>query len=148
MSRKRWEPFEELKRIREEIDRMIEDFLKRPREAIERMAIPSLEEPLIDVYEVNNEVVIVADLPGIEKEKINVNATEDSVEINAEIKRLENIERISYIKQERKYERFYRKISLPVKVKPEYAKSKYENGVLEIRLPKLEVKKGVKIRVE
>jgi hypothetical protein len=39
MLRKVWEPFEELKRIREEIDRMIEEFLKRPREIIERMSI-------------------------------------------------------------------------------------------------------------
>ena len=39
IQRKVWEPFEELKRIREEIDRMIEEFLKRPREIIERMSI-------------------------------------------------------------------------------------------------------------
>jgi HSP20 family protein len=148
MSRRRWEPFEELKRIREEIDRMIEDFLKRPREVIERMSIPSLEEPLTDVYEVNNEVVIVVDLPGVEKENININATEDAVEINAELKKVEKVEKPSYIKQERKYERFYRKITLPVKVKPEYAKSRYENGVLEIRLPKIETKKGIRIKVE
>jgi HSP20 family protein len=145
MLRKVWEPFEELKRIREEIDRMIEEFLKRPREIIERMSILSLEEPLTDVYEVNNEVVIIVDLPGVEKENININATEDTIEINAELKKLE---KPNYIKQERKYERFYRKITLPVKVKPEYAKSRYENGVLEIRLPKIDTKKSIKIKVE
>jgi len=148
MWRRRWEPFEELKRIREEIDRMIEEFLRRPREVIERITIPYLEEPLADVYETDNEVVIVADLPGVKKENININATENTVEISAELKKEEKVEKPSYIKQERKYERFYRKILLPVKVKPEDAKSKYENGVLEIRLPKLEVKKGVRIRVE
>ncbi|MEM2896476.1 MAG: Hsp20/alpha crystallin family protein [Candidatus Bathyarchaeia archaeon] len=148
MSRRKWEPFEELKRIREEIDKMIEEILRRPREVIERVAIPSLEEPLVDVYEANDEVVIVVDLPGVRKEEISINATEDTIEIEAELKKAEKMEKPSYIKQERKYGRFYRKISLPVKVKPEHAKSKYENGILEVRLPKTEVKKGVRIKVE
>jgi HSP20 family protein len=144
----RREPFEELRRLREEMNRMFEDLFRMPREAYERAMSYILEEPLADVYETESEIVVEADLPGVEKENISVNATEDSLEISAEIRKAEEAKKATYIRRERKYERFHRRISLPARVKPEEAKSTYRNGVLQVRLPKVEVKKGIRVKIE
>jgi len=89
--------------------------------------------PLIDVMETENEVNVIAEMPGVEKEDIDVNASENSVEIKAE-------------SVNRKY---YEKVDLPSEVNPDSAKARYNNGVLEIiferKHPKKDDLKKVKI---
>ncbi len=107
------------------------------RHAGERKVVASdVREPLVDVIydEKNNEVKIIAEMPGVDKDKINVEASDDSVYIKAE-------------GADRKYETT---VPLDVRVDPSSAKASYKNGVLEIKLkPKESVKKGgVKIQVE
>jgi len=79
-------------------------------------------EPLVDVMEVDDEVWVIAELPGVPKEKIKVRVTPEKVIIRAE--------------GDRKY---YKEVELPAKVDPDTAKASYRNGVLEIRIKK---KKG------
>ncbi|NOZ30668.1 MAG: Hsp20/alpha crystallin family protein [Crenarchaeota archaeon] len=90
-------------------------------------------EPLVDVMEVDDEVWVIAELPGVDKEKIKVRATENKVYIRAE--------------NDRKY---YKEVDLPVEVDPDTAKASYRNGVLEIKLKKKKTKKeeGKEIKVE
>lgn len=77
---RRREFFEELDRMREEINRMFEDLFGRTRRAAEHVS-PFLEKPLVDIYETDDEVVVVADLPGIEKDDISINAMEDPLKL-------------------------------------------------------------------
>ncbi|MEM0321108.1 MAG: archaeal heat shock protein Hsp20 [Thermoprotei archaeon] len=88
-------------------------------------------EPLVDVNETDNEVLVIAEMPGVDKSEIKLNATEDTLEIKAEKK-------------------YYRLVELPVKVIPDKAKASYKNGVLEVRLTKRESSKpkGVSINIE
>ncbi|OYT25837.1 MAG: heat-shock protein Hsp20 [Thermofilum sp. ex4484_82] len=92
-------------------------------------------EPFVDVIEEEDKVKIIADMPGVEKEDIQIHATERNVRISAE-------------RGERKY---YKEINLPVKVKPESSRASYKNGVLTIELEKKEKRSregGVRIKVE
>ncbi len=91
-------------------------------------------EPLVDIVETDNEIQVVAELPGVEKEEIKLHGTEDSLVISVD-------------NPQRKY---YKEISLPAKVNVKEAKTQYKNGVLEIRLPKIkETKpKGEPIKIE
>lgn len=90
-------------------------------------------EPLVDVIEEDDKIKVVAEMPGVEKEKVSVKATEDTVVIRGS-------------DTNRKY---YKEVALPAKVKPETAKATYRNGVLEITLEKADKKKsGVDVRVE
>lgn len=102
-----------------------------------RPIISEEREPPVDVFEENNQVVVIAEIPGVDKEKIDVRATEDKLVIKASNER-------------RKY---YKEVELPVKVKPETAKASYRNGILEVRIEKKEVKReekeeGIKVKVE
>jgi HSP20 family protein len=90
-------------------------------------------EPLVDVMEENREVVILAELPGVERDDINLNAAENHLTISVDT-------------AERKY---HKELSLPAMVDPKSAQASYKNGVLEVRLRKLEKPfKGERVFVE
>jgi len=91
-------------------------------------------EPLVDILEEDEDVVAVAELPGVEKEDIKLHATEDHLTISVDT-------------SNRKY---YKELVLPVNVNPSSARAVYKNGVLEVRLKKSVEKlfKGERISVE
>ncbi len=89
--------------------------------------------PLVDVIETDDEVQIIAEMPGVNKDDIELSATETTLEIKAE-------------GENRKY---YETVDLPAEVDPESAKARYNNGVLEVVLRKKHPKKGgKKIKIE
>jgi len=147
----RWDPFRELERMREEFDRWFERLFSEVLPV--RRRVPKAEEvtlaPCVDVYETEREVVVKAELPGLTKEDVEVQATEDSVTIRGEFKRDEEVSEEGYYRRERRFGRFERSIPLPAEVKPDEAKAKFQNGVLEIRLPKVkEAPKAKRIEIE
>jgi HSP20 family protein len=103
---------------------IIREFGNVPRRRGERAAIIEEREPLVDVFERGDEVVIVAEMPGVEKEKINVKVTEDGRTLI-----------ISGTDTDRRY---YKEVDLPARVDPSSVKTTYKNGVLEVRLKKSE----------
>ena len=78
-------------------------------------------EPLVDLFVDEANVVIVAELPGIDKESIEVDATENKVAISVDSPR----------------NKFCRELSLPARVDPKSSIASYRNGVLEVRLKKI-----------
>jgi len=148
-----WDLFEEIRRVRKEIDRMLNDLLRWPKEAISlpkpvTVAEGQYREPLIDVQETESEVIVLAELPGVSKEDIQVSIVDDNLELKAELKKEGKVEGERYFISERRYAGFYRRIRLPVKVDASKAKASFKNGVLEVRLPKLEAVKRTHIKVE
>lgn len=91
-------------------------------------------EPLVDVIGTNGEVKVVAELPGVDKKDIKLNASDDMLTISVNT-------------LDRKY---YKKIKLPTGVEPKDATSSYKNGVLEVTLKKIEnhKPKGESIKIE
>jgi len=85
-------------------------------------------EPLVDVMEEDKDVVIVAELPGVEKDDIKLHAAEDYLTISVDT-------------PERGY---HKELTLPARVNPQSARASYKNGVLEIRLKKLVVETPIK----
>ncbi|MEB2836640.1 MAG: Hsp20/alpha crystallin family protein [Desulfurococcales archaeon] len=111
----------------------VEEFGNIRRTPTGRPRISDVIEPLIDVIEEDDEVLVVAELPGVDKDKIKVRATEDRVIIKAENSK-----------------KYYKEVQLPAKVDPASAKASYRNGVLEVKLKKKERKEegGVEVKVE
>src|SRR4030067_1038513 len=142
------EPWDDFRRFEDMMNRMFENFWGRPSS---RRLLPSGEsgavvpaghrEPFIDVIENDKEIIATAEMPGLEKQDIKINVTEDMLEISAKTKHEEKKEEKGYIYRERRSGSYYRAISLPSPVDPDTSKASYENGVLEIKMPKTEVKK-------
>ncbi|NYT01797.1 MAG: Hsp20/alpha crystallin family protein [Methanosarcinales archaeon] len=99
--------------------------------------------PTADVMDTEEELVVIINLPGTEKEKIDLRATEDSLFVEAPSTGREG----KYLRQERPAV-MKRTLKLPVEIKPEQVKARYENGVLEVRLPKLVVQIKQKVMIE
>jgi HSP20 family protein len=97
-----------------------------------RPRISDIIEPLIDVIEHEDEILVVAELPGVDKDKIKIKVTENKVTISAE--------------NDRKY---YKEVTLPAEVDPKSAKASYRNGVLEVKLKKKakSEEEGVEVKV-
>ena len=102
--------------------------------------------PLINMWGNENEVILEAELPGIDPEKLNIHALEDMISIEG--KRDEDIEKeMNFHRQERRMGSFKRVFQLPYQVEPEKVEAKYEKGILRITLPRSEENKPKKISV-
>ncbi|MFX1350868.1 MAG: Hsp20/alpha crystallin family protein [Promethearchaeota archaeon] len=145
--RRRRTIFDELRRMRKAIDSMFKDFFGT-RFSESDLSEADVWTPPADITETENEIIITADIPGVSKEDIDLRISEDTLEIGAQVRHEEKEEDQGYLRQERRYRRFYRRLPMPMAVKPEEAKAKYNNGVLEIRIPKIEPKKKVSVRIE
>ena len=93
-------------------------------------------------------LIAIAEMPGLEKEDIKINVTEDRLEISAQTKHEEKKEEKGYVYRERRSGSYYRAISLPSPVDPDNSKAAYKNGVLEIKMPKTEIKKKRPLKIE
>jgi len=105
----------------------------RPGRETEIVELSEAREPLVDVYEEEDVIKVVAEVPGVDKNDINLNASERKLIISVDT-------------PQRKY---YKEVDLPAEVDPQSAKATYKNGVLEVVLRKVgKGEKGVKIKVE
>jgi HSP20 family protein len=144
----RWEPlagqaFRELSRWQREVDRLFEDFFAPVR--------GEARVPAVDVSETENEVILKAELPGVTKENLSVEATPSEVRISAQTSDEQETRRGEYLRRERRWGKFERVVAMPAEVKAGEAKASFKDGLLEITLPKTESAKaaqGVKVEVK
>jgi HSP20 family protein len=140
------DPFDIVRRFRTEMEDMFQDFMGGfgP-------SFPELMEfrtPPVDIRETENEIIVKADIPGFDKENIDLEIAGDRLRIRAESKVEKEEEEKGYHRRERAYKGFYREIMLPKNTKSDESKATYKDGVLEITLPKTEKEKGKKLEIE
>lgn len=132
----RWEPFREMRRLTDILDRWMEEsFLTPAFEGLYEGIVP------VDVYQTDNDVVVKAVLPGVRPEDIHISITGDNLVIRGEVR--EEVETNGggdrqYHIRERRYGRFSRSLILPTMVDADKAKAEFENGILTLTLPKAE----------
>ena len=151
--RKRYSIWDEMQRIHEQMDSLFESFLSGKdffdgfNNGTSMLTGPSASlpaksnyrQPVTDLQETDKEFISTLELPGIDKKDIEINATEDGVEIKVEKKQEdENKDEAkgvySYASQ---YTGFYKYLPLPEGIDANKIKASYKNGVLELRMPKL-----------
>jgi HSP20 family protein len=137
----RWDPFSDLVQLRDEIGRWFEPSEK---ESERRSAAWA---PNIDIKETDKEIIVKADLPGMDIKDIDVSVDQDSLVIKGERKFEKEEKEKDYVRVERSYGSFYRSFSLGVPVKEDEIKASYQNGVLDVKIPKAEVKKAKKVEI-
>lgn len=132
----------------EEMDRWFGDFWRSPFSLLtptmwpERVSDFETVMPIVDIYEEGNEVVLKADMPGMEKKDINISVSEGYLTISGDRKKEEKVEKGDYYRYERSHGSFFRRFELPYGIDAEKVKAHLEHGVLEVRLPKTEEMKG------
>ena len=102
--------------------------------------------PRVDVIDRENEVILRAEVPGLNKEDLEVSVSDNSVTIRGEIKRAEETGEYSY--REMSSGAFSRTVGLPAAVDSKQAKVRLKDGILEMTMPKTEAEKRHKIAIE
>ena len=141
----RWEPSTGLTSLRQAMDRLFEDSFIRPSRLWTGLVG---EEPAMDIYQTDKDVVVKASLPGINPEEVDISITGDILTIKGEHKEEQEVKEADYFRKELSYGTFHRSMTLPVAVKAEKADATFENGVLTITLPKVEEAKPKQIKVK
>jgi HSP20 family protein len=102
--------------------------------------------PLVDMVDKGDRYHLRLEVPGIDKDKIQLNATEDSIEISAEQLEEETSKDkgSNYIYNERSYNSFYRNIPIPEEIVPSKINAKMQNGILQVEIPKREPSRPVR----
>lgn len=155
MKKKLEKPMTMLEKRRLMAEKMMEDMIKNMREMqkdfekkISEYTENIPEKLNMDVIETDDQIIIKTDLPGVKKEDINIELTENTISISAVFEEEIEVKEANFVKKERKYGEARREMRLPEKIKVEEAKAKFENGVLTVELPKVEVKKKQVLKVE
>ena len=138
-----WEPFGGLASLRRDMDRLFERFLGRePSSPLGEM------EPAIEVADTPEAVIVKAQVPGVSKERLQVNVTDNALTLKGEVKEDKTTEDKNYHRREFHYGAFSRTIPLPTTVQAEKATAQLKDGVLEVTIPKREETKAKAIPIQ
>jgi HSP20 family protein len=140
------DPFRELSTIQERMTRLFEEFVGHPRGREEELAAGGWI-PAVDIYETDDDIVVAAEIPGLEKDQIGVEYKEGVLTLRGERKMEREVKEESCHRMERSYGAFHRSFTLPGSVDEERISARVKNGVLEIHLPKKEAAKPKQIKV-
>ena len=104
--------------------------------------------PPVDIFENGDDLIIRAEVPGVEKDDIDVRVEDNTLTLRGERKREEELRDDNAYRRERSYGAFVRSFGLPETVDPKRIAARYRDGVLEISLPKAETSKPRKVEVK
>lgn len=130
------DPFAEMRRMLDTFRGNMEDTLERvfPSQA----SLSALKQPRVDILDLGDALQVVADMPGVQKEDIEINLTPERIEISAESSTETERKEEEYTYRERGYASYRRMLDLPAEVLSDKAEATFKNGVLEVKLPKKE----------
>jgi HSP20 family protein len=160
-------PFRMLERLADEIDGVFDDFgvgrswfpsrLRHgPRPGAQSGASASVWVPAIDIHQQNHEFVVRADLPGLKKDDVCIDITDQDITLSGERRQEQETKHEGVYRSERSYGSFRRTIPLPEGAIADQATATFKDGVLEIKMPappeqvtrgrRLEIKEGTDAR--
>jgi len=144
----RWEPFSDLISLREAMNRLFEESYVRPITArwLRAQAQDGHCELPLDAYVTSDDLIIVAQVPGLSPEDVEITIEGDTLSIKGEFKA--HAEAAEYLIQERSYGTFCRTLRLNIPVQPDKAEAVFNKGVLVLTIPKAEEIKAKTIKVK
>ncbi|MGH7393808.1 MAG: Hsp20/alpha crystallin family protein [Candidatus Rokuibacteriota bacterium] len=138
-----WGPMREIARLEREMEEMLGRLPQWPWGDRERGWAPA-----VDMIDQKDEIVLRADLPGLDEKDIEVTVHDGTLTVRGERKEEKEEKKEGYYYSERSYGTFTRTLMLPTGVDPDKVKATFSKGVLEIHLPKAKEAKGKKVEVK
>lgn len=137
-----WSPWREMMSMRENIDKFFDEPFSS------RSMVQGSFHPSVSIRETDKELVVEADLPGVKDEDVDVQIEDDKLVIRGERKHTSETKKEDYYHMESSYGTFSRTIGLPSYVDASQAEAEVKDGILEIRVPKVESKKSKKVEIK
>ncbi len=133
----RWEPFRDLVSLQERMNRLFdESFRGIGRTSGEEDWVGGAWAPAVDIYEQDGNIVLKAELPGVDPKDVDVRVENNILTLHGERKLDNEVKRENYHRVERAYGTFTRSFTLPNVVDTEKIKAEYKDGLLRMTLPK------------
>jgi len=144
VSVERWDPLRNMSDIHGEVNRLFESFLGRPAaEAAVRAWVPA-----VDIGETKDDLILSFELPGVTDKDVSLSITGDLLTLKGERSANRDAKDESVYHVERVYGKFERSVQLPMPVQADKVKATYRDGVLEVKLPKVEEVKPKAIKID
>ncbi|HXH08499.1 MAG TPA: Hsp20/alpha crystallin family protein [Alphaproteobacteria bacterium] len=147
MALARWTPARDIMSVRDEMNRLFNEFFGRGGAAEEGTWFSGAWSPPVDIYETDTALVMKAELPGFSKDDIQIELKDNTLVIRGERKREDEVKEGSFHRMERVYGAFQRSFLLPTTVDQGKVQAVYKDGVLELRLPKVEAAQPKRIAI-
>ena len=138
-----WQPVS----LREAMNRLMEDSFVRPRYGRSAQGEPDVPDLPLDVLSTEESLVIVANVPGLNVDEVDISIEGDTLTIRGELKPMES-ENGTWIMQERYHGPFRRVLTLNVPIQADKAEARFKDGVLTLTLPKAEKVRPKVIKVK
>ncbi len=141
----KFDPFRDMITLRDKMNKLFEDaFVQRGED---KDMISSAWLPAVDIFESDNELVLTAEVPGIDEKDIEISLENNVLSIKGERKFDKETKEENYHRIERSYGTFYRSFTLPSHVDSEKINAVHENGILKIRMSKKHELKPKKVKI-
>jgi HSP20 family protein len=142
----RWEPFRELGTLQNEMNRLFNTVFDTPSPGNGGSTLRRWM-PAMDLVETADHFVLRADLPGMSQDDVKIEFEDGTLTLSGERKAEHESKSEGYYRVERAFGSFSRSLTLPKGVDPEAVTANFENGVLEVRIPKPEERKPRRIEI-
>ena len=141
----RWDPFRDLNMLQDRMNRLFEDAGRNWKG--DEPAATTTWSPSVDIFETEGEIVVKAELPGMDRKDISLNLENNVLTLKGERRFQKETKEENYHRIERAYGGFSRAFSIPASVEDEKIRADYKDGVLKILLPKKEQAKPKQIKI-
>jgi len=142
----RWNPIRDMFNLRYQMNHLFNDVFKPVIPDDDRLSMWNWN-PTVDIYDNDENIVIKAELPGIDKKDIVIDVKDGMLTLKGERSSDNEVKDEKYYRRERTFGKFERTFRLPAKVDPEKISADYKDGVLKINIPKPEEIKPKQITV-
>lgn len=146
MSLIRWDPFTNIATLQDRINRLFDDAFPRTIDPDEDLSQCAWR-PLVDIYETESNIIIQADLPGVNKDDVSVEVKENMLTIKGERMTDTDADAGCYFQRERNCGTFQRSFAMRAMIAPNQIMASFKNGVLTIKIPKPEEQQPKQVTV-
>jgi HSP20 family protein len=146
MALTRWSPYRDMVNVRDEMNRVFNEFFGRGSQE-EGAWYAGAWSPPVDIFETDEALIMKAELPGFSKDDISIELKENTLFMKGERKRQDEVKEGNYHRMERMYGAFQRSFLLPTTVEHDKVKASYKDGILELHLPKVQAAQPKRIAV-
>jgi HSP20 family protein len=146
MALTRWSPYRDMVNVRDEMNRVFNEFFGRGSQE-EGAWFAGAWSPPVDIFETDEALIMKAELPGFSKDDISIELKDNTLIMKGERKRQDEVKEGNYHRMERMYGVFQRSFMLPTTVEHDNVKASYKDGILELHLPKVQAAQPKRIAV-
>jgi HSP20 family protein len=143
----RWEPFRDVVSLQDRMNRLFDESFRGARATDDDWALGGSWAPAVDIFEQDGNIVLKAELPGIEAKDVDIRVENNTLTLRGERKFGGEVKKENYHRVERAYGSFSRSFALPSVVDTEKIKADYRDGVLRVTLPTKEEAKPKQISI-